>query len=166
MQVGHDLTAGRPGHFGVVTVEAFGGDFNLTVLSGQKSVLAAGSYIDLDGEAYEIESVGLLNETITLVEVRITKKQNYIPCNLRKRSLNFHPVCCFMATARKTVHFEDAEALKVVTTWLSPTRDTYPQRRMQDQTAITRRTSAVLFGDGAHPPCSLRPFLQPAPPHL
>lgn len=71
VQVGHDLTAGLPGHSGVVTVEAFGGDFNLSVLSGQSSSLAAGFYIDLDGEAYEIESVGALNETITLVEVRI-----------------------------------------------------------------------------------------------
>lgn len=72
MQVGHDLTAGLPGHSGVVTVEAFGGDFNLSVLSGQSSLLATGLYINLDGEAYEIESVGSLNDTIYLVEVRTT----------------------------------------------------------------------------------------------
>lgn len=71
VQVGHDLTAGLPGHSGVVTVAAFGGDFSLSVLSGQSSSLATGLYIDLDGEAYEIESVGSLYDTITLVEVRI-----------------------------------------------------------------------------------------------
>lgn len=70
MQVGYDLTAGLPGHAGVVTVEAFGGDYNVSVVSGQSSSLQAGLFIDLDGEAYEIDAVDSLNETITLVEVR------------------------------------------------------------------------------------------------
>lgn len=69
-QVGYDLTAGLPGHSGVVTVTASGGDFNVSVLSGQSISLAAGLYIDIDGEAYEIESVDSLNEIVTLVEVR------------------------------------------------------------------------------------------------
>lgn len=74
-QVGYDLTAGLPGHAGVVTVEAVGGDYNVSVVSGQSSSLQAGLFIDLDGEAYEIDSVDSLNETITLVEVsRIHKR--------------------------------------------------------------------------------------------
>ena len=89
MQVGYDLTAGLPGHIGVVTVEALGGDFNLSVLSGQSSYLAAGLYIDLDGEAYEIESVGSLNDTITLVEVRTIAQRN---CH---QGLPQHNICNF-----------------------------------------------------------------------
>lgn len=67
--MGYDLTAGLPGHFGVVTVQASGGDYNVTVLSGQSSSLAPGLYIDLDGEAYEIDVVDSRNESVTLVEV-------------------------------------------------------------------------------------------------
>lgn len=74
VQVGYDLTAGLPGHFGIVTVEATGGDYNVSVISGQSSFLEAGLFIDLDGEAYEINSIDTLNETITLVEVcRLTR---------------------------------------------------------------------------------------------
>lgn len=67
--MGYDLTAGLPGHFGVVTVEASGGDYNITILSGETSSLVPGLYIDLDGEAYEIDVVDSGNESFTLVEV-------------------------------------------------------------------------------------------------
>lgn len=69
-QVGFDLTAGLPGHAGVVRVAASGGNSSVSVLSGQSSSLAAGLFIDIDGEAYEIESIDSQFETVTLVEVR------------------------------------------------------------------------------------------------
>lgn len=50
-------------------MEATGGDYNVSVTSGQSSLLEAGLFIDLDGEAYEIDSIDAQNETITLVEV-------------------------------------------------------------------------------------------------
>lgn len=68
-QVGYDLTAGLPGHSGIVTVTALGGERNISVLSLQSGMLKAGLFIELDGEAYEIEAVDASNETISLVEV-------------------------------------------------------------------------------------------------
>lgn len=70
LQVGYDLNAGLPGHVGVVTVAAVGGEHNLSVSSWQSGSLAAGLFIELDGEAYEIEAVDASNATFTLVEVR------------------------------------------------------------------------------------------------
>ncbi|CAM9800578.1 unnamed protein product [Ectocarpus sp. 6 AP-2014] len=67
-EVGYDLIAGLPGHFGVVTVTALGGERNISVLSLQSGMLKAGLFIELEGEAYEIEAVDASNETISLEE--------------------------------------------------------------------------------------------------
>ncbi len=67
-QVGYDLTAGLPGHSGTATVTAAGGDQVLSFSSVSGSP-AAGLFIKLDGEAYEIESVDSENKKLTLVEV-------------------------------------------------------------------------------------------------
>lgn len=69
VQVGYDLTAGLPGHSGVVTVTALGGEHNVSVVTLQSGDLEPGLFIDLDGEAYEIEAVDPTNQTFTLVEV-------------------------------------------------------------------------------------------------
>lgn len=68
-QVGYDLTAGLPGHSGVVTVTALGGEHNMSVVSLQSGDLLPGLFIELDGEAYEIDAVDSMNQTFTLVEV-------------------------------------------------------------------------------------------------
>lgn len=70
LQVGYDLTAGLPGHSGTVVVEAFGGDKKVSVISGQSSSLEPGLFIELDGQAYEIDGVDAGNGGLTLVEVR------------------------------------------------------------------------------------------------
>ena len=54
----------------MVTVAASGGEYAVSVLSGQRNALEAGLFIDIDGEAYRIESVDPLLRTLTLVEVR------------------------------------------------------------------------------------------------
>lgn len=82
-QVGYDLTAGLPGHEGEVTVFASGGEYNVSVLSGKGSALEAGRYIELDGQAYEIEAVDSLQEQFTLVEVRQSHRINRDPCYMR-----------------------------------------------------------------------------------
>lgn len=68
--MGYDLTVGLPGHAGIVTVEASGGDYNVSVTSGKKSLLQPGLFIDLDGRAYEIDSIESTKEVISLAEVR------------------------------------------------------------------------------------------------
>lgn len=68
MQVGYDLTAGLPGHMGTATVTATGGSYIMT--SSDSGSLTAGLFIEIDGEAYEIDSVDSANNQFTLVEVR------------------------------------------------------------------------------------------------
>lgn len=70
LQVGYGLTPGLPGYTGSVRISASGGKSTVSVLLGQSDLLEAGLFIEIDGDSYEIESVGSLNETIILVEVR------------------------------------------------------------------------------------------------
>lgn len=69
LQVGYDLTAGLPGHIGTVTVTATGGSATVVnVVTPDSSSLAAGLFVKLGGEAYEIAAVDSATE-FTLVEV-------------------------------------------------------------------------------------------------
>ena len=66
LQVGYDLTEGLPGRMGEVVVTATGGSD--AVVTTDSSSLAAGLFVKLDGEAYEIASVDSATQ-FTLVEV-------------------------------------------------------------------------------------------------
>lgn len=80
LQVGYDLTANLPGHFGMISLEVIGGSNNVSVISGQSSLINAGLFIAVDQQTYEISAFDPATQTIELTEVNAQDEGSKVGC--------------------------------------------------------------------------------------